>query len=135
MENLKNELLEIVTNRISQDKLSEEIKKCLESVFDNLEDSFNEQGYIKRDGCDYDLYIDDLESFKSILENEEDFKIVDKIVKILKEEYNLANYEFFQEFCKSDYTLEDIAEERGYKLIEDYTRKNGDISYYTLEKF
>lgn len=137
---MKDDLLELVRKNLDNDKLlnliDEDIRNTAYNVFyaSEEEGGFNEKGriYYETEGCDYDNIIDNLD-FSKIANDDVETDILNKLVEILKRDYDLANFEILESFDKINLTFEEAIQEIFEKENEEYYKKNNKYLEYTIE--
>lgn len=106
---VKEKLMEIVKNAISQEKLTVKLNESIVNIAQDMLDAEQEGNtiYAEFQGCQYDCYIDNISDFSEIMINEDDGETVNELVRILKDNYGVCLYEYFEDFDKVDLTIEE----------------------------
>lgn len=106
---VKEELMEIVKNAISQEKLTAKLNESIMKIAQDMLDTEHEGNiiYSELQGCQYDSYIDNISDFSEIMIDEDDGETVNELARILKDNYSVCLYEYFEDFDKVDLTIEE----------------------------
>lgn len=137
---MKDDLLEIVRKNLDNNKLlnliDEDIRNTAYNTFyaSEEEGGFNEEGeiYYETEGCDYDNIVDNLD-FSKIANDEVEEDVLNKLIEILKRDYDLANFEILESFDKVNLTFEEAIQELFEKENEEYYKKNNKYLEYTIQ--
>ena len=124
---MKDKILEIVRNNLDNEKLLDlidnDVRETAWNVLNASEDEggFNEDGEIfyETEGCMYDNVVDNL-NFSEIANDEDDGEVINKLIDILKHDYDLENFEILETFDKTGITLEE-------GIMEVYGQKNKEL--------
>lgn len=96
MSDLKEKLIEIVRNSISEKIVAKELNKSVMRIAENMlcEEEENGKIYAILNGCQYDSYFNNLDDCLEIVEDRKDAKTVDAIIELLKCNYDTYSYEY-----------------------------------------